>query len=232
MNVRLAKFIANSGFASRRTAEQLISDGHVFVDGVKITDVVFFVSGAEDIQIKGKKISDKNETVLYAFHKPINTITSNFDPSGRRTIFDCLKDEYKNLKYVGRLDYKTTGLLLLTNDGELSRKLTLPSSEIKRTYIARTSGKDFSGLEILRRGTTVDGIKYRPMEIKVLENNDLQITIVEGKKREIRITLASVNLPVIKLHRISYGNIKLGDLKPGEIKLLSQKTIDAAFKKN
>ena len=157
-------------------------------------------------------------------------MTTFRDPSGRKTIYDCLPPEYKNLKYVGRLDYKTTGLLLMTNDGELARKLTLPSSNIPRTYIATVEGKDLSGLQRARRGITVEGINYAPMQIDVVSQNNLRVTIYEGKKNEVRIVLRACGCPVRKLHRISFANISLGKLSVGKIMKISQKTIDELLK--
>lgn len=230
MSVRIAKFISNSGYASRRAAESLIVTGRVAVNGVTITTPVFFVSESDTVEIDGKKISERAQTDLYMFHKPINTMTTLRDPHGRKTIYDCLASEYKNLKYVGRLDYKTTGLLLLTNDGELARKLTLPSSKIPRTYIATVQGTDFSKLDLARRGITVDGIHYAPMQIDIMPNNNLRVTICEGKKNEVRIVLRSCGCPVRKLHRISFANIGLGKLPVGKINKISQKTIDELLK--
>ena len=222
--------MADSGVSSRREAERLIESGLVMVNDEKITSPVFFVDGSEKITVSGKLVKSENKTMLYAFHKPINTMTTAKDPENRKTIYDVLPKEYKNLKYIGRLDYKTTGLLLMTNDGELARKLTLPSSEIPRVYIADVMGNDFSGLDKIIRGITVDGIKYRPMKIDILKNNELKITITEGKKNEIRIVLAAVGLPVKKLHRISYGNINLGNLSVGKIIEIPQKSIDGLLK--
>lgn len=230
MSVRIAKFIADCGFASRRAAEELIANGHVTVNGNKITTPVFFIENDDTVEINGVSISKRQETELYMFHKPLNTMTTAHDPNGRKTIYDCLPDEYKNLKYVGRLDYKTTGLLLLTNDGDLARKLTLPSSEIPRTYIATVNGNDFSGLIHAKKGITVDGIKYAPMKIEELGNNNLRVTITEGKKNEVRIVLRACGCPVRKLHRISFGNFQLGKLPVGKIQKLSQKTIDEMLK--
>ena len=230
MNVRIAKFIADSGATSRRGAEQLIESGAVTVNGKVITSPIFFVDGTEKIAVSGKIIKKDTNTVVYAFHKPINTMTTTHDPDGRRTIYDVLPQQYHKLKYVGRLDFKTTGLLLLTNDGALARKLTLPSSGILRTYIASVSGSDFSGLAQARQGITVDGIHYRPMKIKILPDNQLHITVSEGKKNEIRIVLAACGLPVRHLHRLSYGMVELGNLSPGKIKSVSQKTIDVMLK--
>ena len=229
MKTRIAKFIADSGVASRRAAEDLIANGHVLVNGEKIDTPVFFVDENDSVVVDGKKIETRGEIKLYAFHKPINTMTTRADPMGRKTIYDVLPAEYKNLKYIGRLDYKTTGLLLLTNDGELARKMTLPASNISRTYIATVYG-DLSKLDLARRGITVDGIKYKPMKIDVMDEHNLRVTVTEGKKNEIRIVLRAIGAPVKKLHRISFGKIELGDLTVGKIRLIHQKTIDLILK--
>lgn len=230
MGVRVAKFIADSGVASRRGAEELIATGHVRINGVVIDSPVNFVGENDTVEIDGKKISARTNTELYMFHKPINTMTTLHDPRGRKTIYDCLGDEYKNLKYVGRLDYKTTGLLLLTNDGDFARKLTLPSSNIERTYIATVNSTDFSHLDKARHGMVVDGIKYAPMKIEEIGGNDLRVTVTEGKKNEVRIVLRACGCPVRKLHRISYGKIRLGKLPVGKIQKIQQKTIDEMLK--
>jgi 23S rRNA pseudouridine2605 synthase len=242
VKTRLAKFIADSGIASRREAEKLIADGKVFVNDEKILTPVFFVDGSERIIVNGKAVT-KNKDELYIFHKPINTITSRSDPQGRETIYDILPKKYENLKYIGRLDYKTTGLLLMTTDGELARKMTLPSSGLKRVYIANLHPKNFAEIkspsrakalreflsplnsddtifDALRHGATIDGIRYEPMDIQVLSRYPLsiQITLTEGKKNEIRVAMDWLGFMVKKLHRISYGEYKLGDLPVGEIK--------------
>lgn len=230
MSVRIAKFIADSGVASRRAAEEMIANGCVTVNDEKITTPVFFIETGDKVEINGMQVRAQQETELYAFHKPLNTMTTARDPQGRKTIYDCLPDEYKNLKYVGRLDYKTTGLLLLTNDGEVARKLTLPSSRIARTYIATVNGNDFSKLGMARAGVTVDGIRYAPMIIEEQGGNVLRVTITEGKKNEVRIVLRACGCSVRKLHRISFGNVSLGKLPVGKIKKLQQKTIDEMLK--
>lgn len=230
MKVRIAKFIADSGVASRRAAEDLILQGKVYVNNQKIDTPVFFVDDNDKITVNGKSISQRKETLVYAFHKPINVMTTAHDPEGRKTIYDCLPEEYKNLKYVGRLDYKTTGLLLLTNDGELAKKLTLPASHIPRTYIATVNKINESGLERARKGITVDGISYRPMKIDIIDDNNLKVEVTEGKKNEVRIVLRACGCPVRKLHRISFGKIVLGNLPVGKIQKISQKTIDAMLK--
>lgn len=229
MKTRIAKFIAESGVASRRAAEDLIARGRITVNGIKIDTPVFFVDDGDMVVVDGKKIQKQNETKLYAFHKPINTMTTRSDPLARKTIYDCLPDEYKNLKYIGRLDYKTTGLLLMTNDGELARKMTLPSSNISRTYIATVYG-NLSKIDLARRGITVRGIKYAPMKIDVIDDKNLRITITEGKKNEVRNVLRAIGAPVKKLHRVSFGRIELENLPVGKIRVINQKTIDLILK--
>ena len=230
MKTRIAKFISDSGVASRRAAEDMIARGMVYVNGEKITTPVCFVDASDRIEINGTPIVARTKTELYAFHKPINTMTTAHDPAGRKTIYDCMSPEYKNLKYVGRLDYKTTGLLLLTNDGELARRLTLPSSHVPRTYIATVNRIDAAGLVRARAGMIVDGISYRPMQIDTLSDNELRVCVDEGKKNEVRIVLRACGCPVRKLHRISFGPIELGNLSVGQIRKIHQKTIDALLK--
>ena len=230
MKQRIAKFIADTGTASRRDAENLITSGRVAVDGVIIDSPVFFVDENNVVTVDGAPIAARAQTELYVFNKPLNTMTTARDPRGRRTIYDCLPEQYRSLRYVGRLDYKTTGLLLMTNDGALARHLTLPSSNIARTYIATVGDVDLSGLDAARRGMTVDGITYRPMQIDELPGGDLRVTVTEGKKNEIRIVLRACRAPVRRLHRISFGNITLGNLPVGKIRAVPQKTIDALLK--
>jgi len=230
MKIRLGKFIADCGVASRRGAEDLIKSGVVVVNGNVVDTPVFFVDENDDIYISGKKIEKQNEIKLYAFNKPINTMTTLRDPDGRKTIYDVLDKQYKNLKYIGRLDFKTTGLLLLTNNGDVARKLSLPQNHIPRTYIATVAGFTKHGLDTARRGVVVDGIKYRPMDIKIIDDKNLSITLIEGKKNEIRIVMKHIGSPIRALHRVSYGNIKLGNLHVGEILEIDKKTIDAMLK--
>jgi len=231
MTLRIAKFIADAGVASRRAAEEMIARGRVAVNGKPVdTPVVFVNPSADVVTIDGVRVAPRTESTLYAFHKPINTMTTARDPSGRKTVYDCLPPEYRGLKYVGRLDYKTTGLLLMTNDGELARKLTHPSSHIPRTYIATVNGDDMSGLDAARAGITIDGVKYRPMQIDVVGPRTLRVTVTEGKKNEVRIVLRACRAPVRHLRRVSFGPVRLGNLAPGEIRPVNQKTIDELLK--
>ena len=230
MTLRIAKFIADSGVASRRGADDLIAAGRVAINGVVIDTPVHFVNDNDVVTIDGKKITNQTDIRLYAFHKPLNVMTTTRDPRGRKTIYDCLDAQYHNLKYVGRLDYKTTGLLLLTNNGDVARKLTLPSSNIERAYIATVNTISEIGMKRARAGITVDGIKYAPMKLEQISDNNLRVTITEGKKNEVRIVLRACGMPVRKLHRISYGKITLGKLPVGKIEQIQQKTIDEMIK--
>ena len=230
MKIRVAKFIADSGATSRRGAEQMIADGRVSVNGEIINTPVHFVDSSDEIKIDGARIEQRADTRVYAFHKPIDTMTTTRDPMGRKTIYDILPREYHNLRYVGRLDYKTTGLLLMTNDGLLARKLTHPDSKIPRVYIADVSGTNMSMLDKARRGATIDGIKYRPMKIEIMPDKRLRITVIEGKKNEIRIVLKACGLPVRTLHRIMYGPVSIKNISSGKIIELDKKTIDALIK--
>ena len=230
MTVRIAKFIADSGLASRRGAEEMIAAGRVSLNGAVVSTPVCFVEDGDVVAIDGKPIQTRQQTLVYAFHKPINTMTTRADPEGRKTIYDVLPAEYKNLKYVGRLDYKTTGLLLLTNDGDLARKLTLPSSKIPRVYFAHVAPHNPGNLDAARRGLTVDGIKYAPMKITEIGDGVLRVEITEGKKNEVRIVLRACGAPVRKLCRQSFGDIELGDLDVGKIRPVPQKVIDAMLK--
>lgn len=230
MTERIAKFIASSGVASRRAAESLIEQGVVAVNGTVIDTPATFVDENDTVTVNGKDVVRPTDTELYIFNKPMNTMTTRDDPQGRKTIYDCLPDEYKHLKYVGRLDYRTTGLLLMTNDGELARKLTLPDSKIPRVYVATVNGKDFSQLNRAREGMVIDGVKYQPFKIDILRDKNLRVEIMEGKKNEVRIVLRKCGLPVRRLHRISFGPVRLGKLSVGKIEKLEQKTIDAVLK--
>ncbi|MDR0804118.1 MAG: rRNA pseudouridine synthase [Rickettsiales bacterium] len=226
--MRIAKFLADTGAApSRRAAEQMIADGRVAVNGAVLISPAFNISDADKISVNGKILTANHQlpTTIFAFHKPAGVMTTASDPAGRKTIYDILPQKYHNLKYIGRLDFNTSGLLLLTNSGELARKMTLPSAQIPRVYIAKLGRAWTMDDEMfnritkkIRTGITVDGIHYRPMKLRRINASDTEITITEGKKNEIRLVFDSVGLPVRKLHRVSYGDIELGDLAVGNIR--------------
>jgi 23S rRNA pseudouridine2605 synthase len=219
---RIAKYLARAGVASRREVERLIEEGKVSVDGRKLTSPAFKVTGKELIRVGRRIISAPEATRVWRYHKPSGLITTNVDPEGRRTIFDELPRTLPRVVTVGRLDLTTEGLLLLTNDGALARALELPASGLERTYRVRAHGTVTpEKIEKLAQGITVEGVKYQPIRA-VLDretgaNNWLTVTLAEGKKREVRRALESLDLMVNRLIRVSYGPFELVDLKPGQV---------------
>ena len=221
-NQRLSKKIARSGFSSRREAEKYIESGRVKVNGVIIKELSFQVGINDQIHIDGRRINKEGKTRLWKFHKPKGLITSHKDEKSRQTIFQILPKNLPRLITVGRLDLNSEGLLLLTNDGDLKRKLELPSSKIVRSYRVRAKGvANENKLSRLRQGITVDGIRYRPMELNIIKQNAsniwLSVRLMEGKNREIRLSFQAIGLQVNKLIRTSFGPIALGKLDKGQI---------------
>ena len=202
---RLQKFIASSGITSRRKAEELIINGKVKVNGEIVRELGTKVSGNDEVIVNGKLLS-KEEKVYYILNKPREVITSVKDEHNRKTVIDIIKDEERRIFPVGRLDYDTTGLVLLTNDGELANKLMHPSEEISKVYVAKIEGK-LTPTEImkLKSGIVVDKIKYQADRIKIKDEDEntsiVEVTIHEGKYHEVRKLFESINHDVLKLKR-------------------------------
>ncbi len=239
---RIAKVIARAGICSRRDAEKLIEQGKVSVDGQIISTPATKVSDKNIIEVNGKKLS-KADTRLWLFNKPRGVITSHKDPQNRQKIFDILPNNMPRVISVGRLDYNTEGLILLTNDGELSRYIELPSTGWERVYRVRVYGfVDEKKLHTLKNGITIKdkktgkNIRYGNIEAKIegkpndSRNSWIIISIKEGKNREVRKICEHIGLEVSRLIRISYGPFKLGNLQEGDIKEVSQKTIKEHIK--
>ena len=219
---RIAKRIARAGIASRREAERLIDAGRVTVNGEVMRSPAFDVMPDDAITVDGMPVPKAERTRLWRYHKPAGLLVSRSDPQGRRTIYMDLPAELSHAISVGRLDFTSEGLLLLTNDGELSRKLELPSEGLARRYRARAFGHvDQKTLDRLKNGITVDGIHYGPIEAKLEEargaNAWIALTLTEGKNREIRNVLRAIGLHVNRLIRTSYGPFQLGDMPPGAV---------------
>ena len=234
-NQRLSKKIARSGFSSRREAEKYIESGRVKVNGVIIKELSFQVGINDQIHIDGRRINKEGKTRLWKFHKPKGLITSHKDEKSRQTIFQILPKNLPRLITVGRLDLNSEGLLLLTNDGDLKRKLELPSSKIVRSYRVRAKGiANENKLSRLRQGITVDGIRYRPMELNIIYQNTsnvwLSVRLTEGKNREIRLSFQAIGLQVNKLIRTSFGPITLGKLDKGQIEEVELNSFSAILK--
>lgn len=229
MSERIAKFIARSGVCSRRAAEELIMQKRVTVNGETVNSPAFNVEGSEKILIDGEKLPVIEKTRLWLYYKPVGLITSHKD-SSRPTVFDNLPDGMPRVISVGRLDLNSEGLLLLTNDGELSRMLELPQNGWSRRYKVKVHGfVSQEKLDSLSGGVTIDGINYGPVKIATDNtqgtNTWLTITLNEGKNREIRRLMQYIGLDVARLIRLSYGPFQLGSLKKGEVKEVPQKVL-------
>lgn len=219
--IRVAKVIAASGRCSRREAEELIAEGRVKVNGQTITTPATFITD-QSIKIDDKLINAKSPTRLWLFHKPAGFLTTTKDPNNRKTIFDLLPKDLPRVIAIGRLDYNTEGLLLLTTDGALARHLELPKNQFIREYRARVFGKiDAERLKRLERGITVDGVRYGSIKVEIevekASNSWLKISLTEGKNREIRKVMEHLGLRVNRLIRVSYADFKLGTLAIGQV---------------
>ena len=220
--IRIAKFIASTQICSRREAEKLIINGDVTVNGEKVIHPLFFVTNKDLINVKGKLLKKQSKIRLFIYNKSINLITSHKDPEGRPTVFDKIPKKLGRLISIGRLDYNTEGLLLLTNNGDLKRYLELPSNNIKRSYKVKIIG-DIGNLKIeeIRRGISINKVHYAPIKLKIISKTKnttwIELQLTEGKNREIRKIIQYYNLKISRLIRISYGQFYLNDLKKNEV---------------
>jgi 23S rRNA pseudouridine2605 synthase len=219
---RIAKVIARAGLCSRREAERWINDGRVRVDGKTLDSPALTVDATSIILVNGKLLPQAQETRLWRYHKPTGLVTSHSDPQGRPTVFEKLPPTMVRVISIGRLDLNSEGLLLLTNDGELARRLELPSTGWVRRYRVRVRGTvDQNKLTPLQNGVTVAGIKYDAIEAaldsETRTNAWLTVALTEGKNREIRKVMEHLDLRVNRLIRLSYGPFQLGKLERGQI---------------
>ena len=233
---RIAKIIARAGLASRRESEKLILDGKVKVNGKTISSPALNLSRDDVVEVDGKLLSPPEKTRIWMYHKPVGLISTSKDEKNRPTIFDKLPSEMPRVLSIGRLDLNSEGLLLLTNDGELKRRLELPSTGWLRSYRVRVKGRlNENMLEPLRRGISVDGTQFKPMQVsfdrQTGANAWLSIGLREGKNREIRKALSFLGLSVNRLIRISFGDFELGKLKKGEIEEVRSSRLKTLFKK-
>ena len=227
---RIAKVLARAGVASRREAERMIEAGRVSVNGKQITSPALNVSENDKITVDGKPVSEPEPPRMWLYHKPPGLVTTTRDEKGRETIFDKLPEDMPRVMTVGRLDLNSEGLLLLTNDGGIKRKLELPSTGWLRRYRVRVNGRPTDdSLEPLRKGITIDGERFLPMTVTLDRqqgaNAWLTVGLREGKNREIRRAMEAVGLSVNRLIRISYGPFQLGELKAGEVEELRRKIV-------
>lgn len=219
---RIAKRLARAGVASRRGAETLIAEGRVTVNGKLIDSPALNVTLKDRITVDGKPLDAPEPAKLWRYYKPIGLVTSARDEKGRPTVFDELPEDLPRVMSVGRLDLNSEGLLLLTNDGDLKRRLELPSTGWLRRYRVRVNGEPTDDMIApLRRGIELDGERFQPMEVTLDRqqgaNAWLTIGLREGKNREIRRAMSHLGLYVNRLIRVSYGPFRLDNLKPGAV---------------
>lgn len=218
--MRLQKYLASCGVASRRASEKLIAEGRVSVDGVVITEMGTQVEEGQRVTVDGKHVTPEAEKHYLMYHKPAGEVTTAHDPEGRATVLDRFKDYPVRLYPVGRLDYDSEGLLLLTNDGDLTERMLHPSQEVEKVYLARVSNVVTpEEARRLERGVMVDGRMTARAKAKILSQQnlftDMLITIHEGRNRQVRKMVEQIGHQVVLLRRIRFGPLKLGDLPRG-----------------
>ncbi len=224
--IRIAKLIADTGAASRREAERLIEAGLVYVNDTKVSSPAEKFLATDIIEVDGRVLNKRSSREVYLFYKPKACLCTKFDPQGRHTIYDYLPKKLANFHYIGRLDYNTEGLLLLTNDPSLKRELELPSSNIERVYKVRYFGRlGKKDIERIEGGITIDGMRYKQCKVahsgsttESHGNNWVEITLYEGKNREIRNILEYFDCSVSRLIRTKFHDYSLGSMKVGDVK--------------
>ncbi|MEY4697410.1 MAG: hypothetical protein RIT14_1838 [Pseudomonadota bacterium] len=227
---RIAKVLSRAGIASRREAERMIAAGEVAVNGKVIDSPALNVTPRDRVTVKGQTLAAPEPARLWLYYKPEGLVTSASDEKGRPTVFDTLPEDMPRVMSVGRLDLNSEGLLLLTNDGELKRRLELPSTGWLRKYRVRVKGNPTDpDLEPLRRGITIDGEAFQPMSVMLDRHQGanawLTIGLREGRNREIRRAINAIGLIVNRLIRISYGPFRLNEMKPGEVEEIRPKVL-------
>ena len=229
---RIAKLLARAGVASRREVERMIAEGRIALNGEKLTTPATLLENLEGVTVDGKPVRPAAATRLFRFSTPQGTLTAERDPKGRATIYDRLPAGLPRLMPVGRLDYMTEGLLLLTNDGGLKRQLELPRTGVVRTYRARAFGRvSQDQLEQLAQGVTVEGVHYGSinanLERRTGSNCWIEMSLTEGKNREVRRVLEHLGLQVSRLIRTAYGPFTVDGLDPGGMDEIGEGELDA-----
>jgi 23S rRNA pseudouridine2605 synthase len=227
---RIAKLLARAGIASRRDVERMIAEGRIALDGEVLTTPATLLDSLKGVTVDGKPVKKPEAARLFRFYKPDKTLTAARDPKGRPTIYDRLPPGLPRLIPVGRLDFMTEGLLLLTNDGELKRQLELPKTGVIRRYRARAFGPiSQDQLEALSEGVTIDGMHYGSidanLERRTGRNCWIELALTEGKNREVRRILEHLGLQVSRLIRTAYGPLNLAGLEPGQVAEISREEL-------
>lgn len=232
---RLQKVIANSGYCSRRKAEDLIEQGKVLVNGELVTTLGTKVNGNDAIIVEGKILKNEEDKAYYLLNKPRGIISSSNDDKNRKTVVDLI-DTDKRIYPIGRLDYDTTGLIILTNDGTLSNKLMHPSNGVEKKYVAKLNKFfDIADLKKLEKGIIIDNIKCKPTRVKIKKNDRIkdysivEITIVEGRNHIVKRVFENLGYIVDKLSRIEYAFLSIDNLRSGEYRELTKKEIKKLY---
>lgn len=220
--MRLAKHLAHSGLASRRAAERLIVEGRVVVDGEAVTDPARDVGESDRVEVDGEVVSGAEPGVVYVVNKPLGVISTARDTHGRPTVVALVPAAGLRLYPVGRLDADSSGLILLTNDGELANRLTHPRYEVPKTYTARVGGgrPGEVALRRLREGVELEDGLTAPARVRRVKPDEIELTIHEGRNRQVRRMCEAVGHPVLALERVGFGPLRLGDLAPGAYRRL------------
>ena len=226
--MRLAKYLAHAGIASRRAAEEIVRSGRVAVAGETVTDPARAVDEASGVTLDGRPVGGAEERVVWAVHKPLGVVSTAKDTHGRRTIVELVDGGGARLYPVGRLDADTTGLILLTNDGDLANTLTHPRFEVPKTYIARVRPVPVSeqSLRRLREGVELDDGRTAPARVRQTEPGVLEVTIHEGRKRQVRRMFDAVGLRVVELKREQFGPLLLGGMGAGKARRLTPAEVE------
>lgn len=227
---RIAKYLARAGVASRREVERMIEAGRIQVNGKVIDTPAIKVTGKDKILVDQQPVEPPEPPRMWLYHKPTGLVTTAKDEQGRKTVFDALPPDMPRVVSIGRLDLNSEGLLLLTNDGGIKRRLELPDTGWLRKYRVRVNGAPTEeSLDPLRKGVTLDGERFQPMEVSLDRqqgaNAWLTVGIREGRNREIRRAMEAVGLTVNRLIRVSYGPFQLGDLKAGAVAEVRRKVL-------
>lgn len=227
--MRLQKFLAHAGVASRRASEEIIADGRVTVGGSVIHDPARDVTDEDDVRVDGRSVVPVTETVVYAVNKPAGVVSTAHDTHRRPTVVELVPAGGRRLYPVGRLDADTTGLILLTDDGDLADLLTHPRYEVEKVYIAEVGGGPVGPdtVEALRSGVRLDDGPTLPAGVELLNPGLLRITLREGRKRQVRRMCDAVDHPVVSLRRVKLGPLDVGRLKPGEWRALEAQEVEA-----
>ena len=230
--MRLQKYLASCGVASRRRAEEMIAQGLVTVNGVIVQEMGIQVEESDEVAVEGRVVKPEGDKRYILYYKPVGEVTTVSDPEGRPTVLDHFRDYPVRLYPVGRLDFDSEGLLILTNDGEMTQRLTHPSHEVEKRYIARVSNElGANELHQLRSGVFLDGQKTAPAKVSVLRKDafstDILISVHDGRNRQIRRMVEAVGHEVVRLKRVQYGSLALGNMERGQWRELTLQEVEA-----